>query len=238
MGNEKPQFVISRKVVSDGYAKFDAGSRAEFLAIIEGGVKSKIEAMRVLKLNPSTVNRWIFLGKATRDEWASLTGHDPWLNESDEYDEHRNFYLDLRSAETKRDARVELVLASNAMSDWRAADALGKRQERMALLEDTKRLKKAQADAAVHEARFARARADAAEKGEAIISSVVFPPQLIEKLPAALRESLEVEMKRLGYTSATDAELAKAAASIDDEMLDEIESMGQRWDDKDKPSLN
>ena len=236
MSKERPQFAISRHVVSDGYAKFDAASRDEFLAIIEGGVKSKLEAMRVLKLNPSTVNRWIFLGKATRDEWAVLTGHNPWLNESDEYDEHRNFYLDLRAAETKRDSRVELVLASNAMSDWRAADALGKRQERMAVLEDTKRLKKAQADAAQHEARFAKARADAAENGELAVSAVVFPPQLIEKLPAALRESLEAEMKKLGYTSATDDELAKAAAAIDDETLDEIESMGQRW--RDKPSLN
>lgn len=244
MSKEDPKFLIARPI-TDGYAKFDVHTRDTFLKAIESGSGSPTAAIRLLKLSPTTVKRWIRCGKMDRDEWTHFTGKDGWLNHSDEYQEQRDFYIALRSAEAKRDARVEMVLAENAMSDWRAADALGKRQERMDLHEDVKRLKKAQADAAQHhaiaaqhEARFSKARADAAEKGEASIAgAVVFPGAFLDLCAPDVKAKVVAEMERLGYAQATDEELVAAASKLNEEDLDEIEAMAKKFKG-DSPSLH
>lgn len=238
---EDSKYTLIRPLPGDGYAPLNAQNRTLFCQSLKNGCRSRAQAMRACRLNPTTVNRWIRFGKMTADEWAFVTGKNPDLNESDEYSDYRDFFLTILQAEAARDAKVDMVLAENALADWHAADALGKRQERMAVFEDVKRIKKFQAIAAEHEARFAKAKADAAEQGGLqSAGTVIFPDQMLELFAPAAREILEAEMKRIGLQKATQEAAVAAAASLSEEDLDEIETLTRKYaeEGKDEPSLS
>ncbi len=214
------------------YAPFDAQARADFCDRIRNGVRSRSGAMRILRLCPTTVNAWIARGKV--EDWP------------DEDYEYRAFYLDLKAAEAAREALVDLTLGRAAQGfqatvdgegetivrvvpDWRAADALGKRQERGRVLEHEVNAARAKADASAAEARIAKAKADVAERAAQKFAGVVlFPADFLERCSPETRANIEAEMIRNRLLKAPAEMVEEAIAEQDTSDLDEIEAALER----------
>lgn len=206
---------------------FDAGRRQTFLDALRNGVRSHRMACKMLRLNRSTVTRWIKRGKDLEDA-------DP------EGEPYRRFVIELQAAEAERDSRVDVLLHKAAPLDWRASDALAKRQERQALY--SVRARTLKAEAAIAEANVLAAQANArratalAEMAERAVSPlnglVVFAAEFIETCTIEERSVFEAAMLRLGYRVAPQSAVTAMVASLTEEEVLDKEQFSARWRDR------
>jgi hypothetical protein len=244
------------------HPKFNAARRAKFCEQVARG-HDQSTVIRLMKLNISVVNRWIAYGRRTDEDWAR-EGRTDWFNKTGY--KYRLFYLDFEAALAMSEGLVEEVLLESALGyvaekvikgkdgaeqvvsvkvpgDFRAADALGKRRERMAVFHDKKRLMRAQADIAEAmaqrqraEASFAESRAELAARGLTPINGMVyFPAGFIEACGEDERKVIAGAMERLGFVQATEEAVKEAAAQKSEQEINDLEALADRWKDGLRP---
>ncbi len=223
-GVPSEQMVLATSICGEPWAPFDLARRNAFLDALTSGVRSHRMACRLLSLNRSTVTRWIGRGKH--------------LDRTDrEGEPYRAFYVALLAAEAARDSRADTLLHRAAPLDWRAGDALAKRQERHELHPFKKRMMKAEAEIAEANvttananARRAHALAELAERGIHPVSGLlVFPPSFLDQCHPDERVVVEAAMVRLGYRMASPSVVEAMAAAQSEDEIREKEEFSARW---------
>ena len=92
------------------------------------------------------------------------------------------------------------------------------------------RLRKAHADEAEANARYARTQAEQAMRATLHARpAVVFPDGFLDACEPGERAAIDAAMARLGYRAASPDDLRSAAASVTMEEVEEIEAMSARW---------
>lgn len=249
-------------------AAFKKAHRDEIVRLLETGTaRSVTHAAEMICVKPHVVHKWMTLGARTLAEWRRLDGMVDGELRHAEHVAHRAFYMRVQQAMARAGAIVDVVMTEAALgrqvervdpstgetyiaregADWRAADALGKRQERMDLHYDKKRLTRAQADketfaveAARELARRAKADADRAEllaeatrrASKEQIASVVFTPTFLAALEAKqpeLARELAKFMDATGYSVATPEQATQAANERDEERDKALNRMAIDW---------
>ncbi len=202
------------KPVRQPWRPFDDNARTAFLQIIRT-VRSRRRAAKLIGVSHNTVQFWVECGK--REQYR------------DEDYEYRLFYLQLLEAEAHRDTLAERALAVEAVADWRAADAMLKRSERLAIAPFTRREAKAKAETAEASARIARAKVEVVERAAAKIAGMVFfPAEFLEKCTAEERAVIETAMRRESLIFMPDSMMAEVALEQDTSDIDELEAALER----------
>lgn len=260
---------------------FSEEDQAEFLRLIETATaRSVAEAASLIMISRSTVDRWLAVGRRDEQWYIRRMGRDLGLREYFKRGAFRAFWLKTQQALARGAAIADVVMVEAALGklvdvedketgelrqirqdgDWRAADALAKRQERMDLHPAKKRLLESQAekethaaDAARELARRAKADADRAEvlaemarkaaRGD--VAAVVFTPTFLAALEAkdpALFSNLKQFMDASGFAMATPEQAQQAASERDEAKDAEMLRLAQDWgmetdagDDNDNP---
>lgn len=249
-------------------AEFSEDDRREFVRLLETATaRSKTEAAALIRVSPTTVERWLAVGKRDEDWYTRRLGPEAGTLAFYKNRKCRQFFLSVQQALARGAAIADVVLVEAALGklvevedpttglrtqvreggDWRAADALAKRQERMDLHPVKKRLLESQAekethaaDAARELARRAKADADRAEvladaarkaaRGD--VAAVVFTPTFLAALEAkdpALFASLTRFMESSGFAMATPEQAERAVAERDDAKDAEMLRLAADW---------
>lgn len=248
---------VVRKVPT-GYMPFNEAAQSLFLEGIRKGHSQK-RMTELLKLNAAVVNRWISDGAKTENDWLRAGRSQEWFLKRGR--RYRNFWIDLRSAQAVAQGLVHEVMVEAALGstevkqvknkatglmeevvirnpgDWKAADALSKRLERMDLHPGKLRLQNA--DVAIAEANVAYAQANArrahalaelAERGVHEVNGIlVFPSEFIEQLVPSERTVVENAMLRLGLKVASPGAVQAMAEAQSEEEITEKENFSKRW---------
>ncbi len=214
MADDEPKTTAMGRPMRQPWRPFDESAQEDFLKAIRAGVRSRSAVMRLLGLNPTTVNRWIGRGKSEDYTDADI--------------EYRYFYLRLLAAEAERLSVADVTLLNAARMDWKAADAVLRRQERVderqAMGVHIEREAKAKADEAEAAARLAKARAEVAERAANKFAGVVLlPPEFLERCQPEEREMLEAAMRRERLIQAPEAMVEEILAEQDTSDLEELE---------------
>lgn len=214
---------------------FDEMARSEFCEAIQNGVKTRPMAVALLGLNPAVVERWIQLGRnkdAPEEDYP-----------------YRLFYLQLKSAEAKRDAAKDLVMHQamvgatvEAMNkdgevvllkqpgDWRAAAEIGKREERMEALAMAREKHKVAMERERAEAKIAQVKAEILERGLRRVNGRLFwPIDIAQRMTQDERLALEGLMLREGLIPAEPAEAEREAAQRDPLEDEHIRRLAEQW---------
>ena len=248
--------------------KFTPERRREILHFLETGAARTVRAACDLALvDFETANYWLIRGKRTVRDYMRAMGDEEGELAYALAQRYRVFYLAVKQAIRRSGAVVDVVLTEAALGrqvekvnpktgetyiareggDWRAADALGKRQERQELQAAKRELMKAQAekerhaaDAARELARRAKADADRAEllaeaarrASKETMAAVVFTPTFLAALEAQqpeLHTKLVGFMGVKGYSVATQEQAAQAAAERDPDRDEEMLRLADAW---------
>lgn len=204
--------------VRQPWRPFDEETRQLFCDTLRNGCRKRSGAMRLLGVNPGVVNAWIARGKSE--------------SYRDEDYEYRHFYLCLRAAEEARDAVCDMVLAEAARGrDWRAAAELGRRQERMAVVEAQQRIAEAKASQAEADARLAKAQADLVERKLKVVAGrFVFAQEAWDTATEEERAALESLLVRRGLVRVEPGQVEEEMGQQRDPEEDaELEELAQRW---------
>lgn len=212
------------------YDPFSKADQQAFIDLLRNGCRSRTEAAGIVKINVSTVNRWLDIGKAYPDgDYGDM--------DSEKAYEMRCFYLLVKQAEAERETKGdEVIMTAVKGGDWRAAEAYTRRSERLKEAADRKRILKAQADAAeaearaaIHKERILAAQAELAERGAAPTTDMlVFPAHYLAKLESEAPEDA-AQMKRImqkaGVVFAPERAMDAVVKGRDDEMAAENEAL-------------
>lgn len=254
------------------WSPFDRVRRNAFILLASEGL-SIPRACEELRVSPDTVRRWLKLGSLDQEGYDAAVGRKEYG--TGKWRAKRDFWLSYREAVAKAENLTHRVIAKcmtgyeyeeekvtydqprgefarttvrkRALPDWKAAEALQKRAERVPLLEDERRLKRAQADKEEHLARAARAieerarhdaeraryLAELSKRDATKVRGAIYWPQtlltVIEKSDPELHERLMATMQAEGYTLATEADAEQAAQQRDEKRDAELEELERVW---------
>ena len=269
MDDSDPKYIpVSRAEKQRRVDSFTAEARGEVIHLIATGAARDLRAACELALVDFRVaNYWMNRGRKTVRDYQERMGKDEGELAYALNHRYRNFYNLIRQAIVRAGAVVDVVLTEAALGtqvekinpktgetyiarqggDWRAADALGKRQERQELQASKRELMKAQAEkeryaaqAARELARRAKADADRSEilaeaarrSSKETMAAVVFTPTFLAALEAQqpeLHEKLLGFMGEKGYSVATQEQAAQAASERDEARDEEMLALADAW---------
>ncbi len=255
------------------WSPFDRVRRNAFILLASEGL-SIPRACEELRVSPDTVRRWLKLGSLDQDAYDAAVGRKEYG--TGKWRAKRDFWLSYREAVAKAENLTHRVIAKcmtgyeyeeevvvyvpklkdfarttkrkRALPDWKAAEALQKRAERVPLLEDERRLKRAQADKEEHLARAARAieeraRHDAERarylaelsKRDAVKfqGAVYFAPAFLARIKndrPELHAELVNAMEAEGFELATEQDASRLAESRDASRDDATDALFELWE--------
>lgn len=196
---------------------FDDKTRAEFLAYIRMGVRSRAQAAKLCGVHLKTVDYWIAKGRP--EEYP------------DEDFEFRMFFIQLQKAEAERGSIADTTLARYARDDWRAAEAYAKRQDAIATATARRASVESEAEIKAQQARMAKIQADLVERKLRVVAGrFVFAQEALDTATEDERRVLRGLFERRGLVRVEPQDVEEEMQQTRDPVEDaEMEELAQRW---------